>query len=42
MLRGLKAAVRDMLDEAAERNEAIDVVLTEETPKKPASVRLPT
>ena len=41
MLRGLKAAVRDMLDEAAERNEAIGVVLTEEAPDKPASVKLP-
>jgi DivIVA domain-containing protein len=39
MLRGLKAAVRDMLDEAAERSEAIGLVLGEDKP--PASVRLP-
>ena len=41
MLRGLKAAVRDMLDEAAEQNEAIKVVLDEDVPEDRASVRLP-
>jgi cell division septum initiation protein DivIVA len=41
MLRGLKAAVRDMLDEAVERNEAIKVVLAEDVVGDPTSVRLP-
>ncbi len=41
MLRGLKAAVRDMLDEAAEQNEAIKVVLDEDVPEDRSSVRLP-
>lgn len=41
MLRGLKAAVREMLDDAAERNEAINVVLAEDVQEKPASVQLP-
>lgn len=41
MLRGLKAAVREMLDDGAERNEAINVVLGEDTHVEPASVQLP-
>ncbi len=41
MLRGLKAAVRDMLDDAAEQNDAIRVVLDEDVPEGEQSVRLP-
>lgn len=42
MLRGLKAAVRDMLDTAAGEHEAIKVVLAEEVEAADTSVRLPT
>lgn len=42
MLRGLKAAVREMLDDAAEKNEAVGLVLGEETVAAQPSVRLPT
>lgn len=39
MLRGLKAAVRDMLDDAVEQHGSIRVVLAEEQEVAPASVR---
>ncbi len=41
MLRGLKAAVRDMLADATQRHEAIRVVLAEEDEETAERVRLP-
>ena len=42
MLRGLKAAVREMLDSASVEHDAIKVVLAEEEVTADTSVRLPT
>jgi len=42
MLRGLKAAVRDMLDGAARSSDPIRVVLAETAQPAPTSVELPT